>query len=221
MIRDKLKGKIRKAALRFFDMEWEAQDRKTTRDAGVVGDVDTSVIPKIVDGDGDTPGPKHKRLIGRTWLAAQLISDEGGFIVDLRPPAEFAAGHLKGAVSMPGDQIRDRLDELPEQTIRVTLVDAVGSPEAEEMARWLRDEKGWSWARSLQGGFAEWLEHGEQVFTPEKPEGARWAIGDSVKVDDGREGVVQGHRTVGPALAYDVLLADGEVALGLGEKALS
>ncbi len=221
MIRDKLKSTIRKAALRFFDMEWEAQDRKTTRDEGVVGDVDMSVIPNLVDGDGDTPGPNHKTRIGRTWMAAQLISDEGGFIVDVRPPDEFATGHLKGAVSMPGLQVKTRLDELPDKAVRVTLVDAVGAPEVEELARWLREDQDWSWARSLQGGFAEWLEHGEQVFTPEKPDGAAFAVGDSVKLDDGRTGVVQAHRKVGPTLAYDVYLTDGAAALGLSADALS
>jgi rhodanese-related sulfurtransferase/DNA-binding HxlR family transcriptional regulator len=34
-------------------------------------------------------------------------------VIDVRPEAEYAAGHLPGAISIPPDQLESRLDELP------------------------------------------------------------------------------------------------------------
>jgi NADPH-dependent 2,4-dienoyl-CoA reductase/sulfur reductase-like enzyme/rhodanese-related sulfurtransferase len=37
----------------------------------------------------------------------------GEFLLDVRTPAEFAAGHIPGAVNVPIEELRGRLDELP------------------------------------------------------------------------------------------------------------
>lgn len=44
---------------------------------------------------------------------AQAISAGGAVIVDVRTPWEFEAGHAKGAVNIPFDQIAARAGELP------------------------------------------------------------------------------------------------------------
>lgn len=41
------------------------------------------------------------------------LVESGACIIDVRTPEEFAAGHLKGAVNIPLQQIRQRLDEVP------------------------------------------------------------------------------------------------------------
>lgn len=41
------------------------------------------------------------------------LVESGAFILDVRPAAAYAAGHVKGAVSIPMAQLRDRLDEVP------------------------------------------------------------------------------------------------------------
>ncbi len=41
------------------------------------------------------------------------LVEEGAYIVDVRNPPEFAAGHLKGAHNVPLPQLRERLDEIP------------------------------------------------------------------------------------------------------------
>ena len=38
----------------------------------------------------------------------------GALVLDVRPSNEFAAGHLQGALSIPIGELRERLDELPE-----------------------------------------------------------------------------------------------------------
>ena len=72
MIRDRLKNRMRKMAIKAFGMEFDTEDRDPNAGGRAnPDDFDPSVIPKIVDGAGDTPGPNHKEDIGRTWVAAQ------------------------------------------------------------------------------------------------------------------------------------------------------
>src|SRR5262249_10370422 len=43
-----------------------------------------------------------------------VLQSPGNYLVlDVRTPSEFAAGHLPGAVNIPVDELRGRLDELP------------------------------------------------------------------------------------------------------------
>jgi phage shock protein E len=44
---------------------------------------------------------------------AQAIAAGGAVIVDVRTPGEFEAGHARGAVNIPFDQIAARAAELP------------------------------------------------------------------------------------------------------------
>ena len=50
--------------------------------------------------------------IGFKELKARL-KDESVILVDVRPAEEYAAGHIAGAISIPHDQIDDRLREIP------------------------------------------------------------------------------------------------------------
>ena len=213
MIRDRLKSRLRGIALRAFGMERQAEARTTTATTGG-GKYDPSVIPPLVDGDGDTPGPNHKSLIGRTWLAAQLNGGDAGVVVDVRPPVEWIVGIIPTAHLIPGDQLLNRRDLLPAKTRRVTLYDATNEQQAFALAETLRNE-GWTWARALQGGWAEWVEQGERQFIPPAEQG-RWQLADPVE-HDGRRGVVQAIR----ADVADVLYDDGTFALGVELTALS
>jgi NADPH-dependent 2,4-dienoyl-CoA reductase/sulfur reductase-like enzyme/rhodanese-related sulfurtransferase len=42
-----------------------------------------------------------------------LAGDDRPFLLDVRTPQEFAAGHIPGAVNVPVDELRGRLDDLP------------------------------------------------------------------------------------------------------------
>ncbi|NOY27997.1 MAG: rhodanese-like domain-containing protein, partial [Oligoflexia bacterium] len=181
MIRDRLKKVARRAAVKIFHMEFEVEERDpSAATVGHVGDIDESVIPRVVDGDGDTPGPKHKFDIGRTWLAAQIVSGESPFLVDIRTPAECVAGVLPDAFIAPGQTIRQHLENLPPADRRVTVYDQTGDLGSAEVAAWLR-ENGWPLARRLQGGYAEWLEHGEPIAVPTAPQGAEFGPGAPVQ----------------------------------------
>jgi NADPH-dependent 2,4-dienoyl-CoA reductase/sulfur reductase-like enzyme/rhodanese-related sulfurtransferase len=44
---------------------------------------------------------------------ASISSDANEFILDVRSPSEFSAGHIPGATNIPIEELRDRLGELP------------------------------------------------------------------------------------------------------------
>jgi len=41
--------------------------------------------------------------------------DEGGFLLDVRTVGEYERGHLEGAVNIPIDELRNRLDDIPRE----------------------------------------------------------------------------------------------------------
>ena len=55
---------------------------------------------------GDHPAGRRRGGPGRSCA-------ERPFLLDVRTPQEFAAGHIPGAVNIPVDDLRSRLDELP------------------------------------------------------------------------------------------------------------
>ena len=211
-LRDRLAQRARSVAIRALGMEFDTEDRApTSRPKPSGGPIDLSVIPKLVDGDGDTPGPNHREDIGRTWVAAQLAGGVAPFFIDLRPPAEVVAGTLPGARLLPGRLVAQRLHQLPaDRSERITVFDQTGELGSAEMAAWLRDQ-GWTMARRLRGGYAEWIEHAEPVELPQPATGGRLRPGDPARTPDGREGRVL-TSTAGPAgVEVEIHLATGEV----------
>ncbi len=206
MIRKKLRDAARKAALRAFKMEEQAKARETNSTEKEPAPYNPDLIPKVVQGSGDTPGPNHPTLIGRTWVSAQLASGVAPLLVDIRPPEEWCAGHLPGALLLPGHQVAEDPGPLgPDTGVRVTIYDATGGFLAEEVAERLR-AGGFSLARSLQGGWAEWVEHSEPVHSPEPVPAASHQLGEPVELVDGRRGRVQAITLVQGVPAYTLLL---------------
>lgn len=210
MIRDRIKNAARKAGLKFFGMEWEASERPVDHNRGRAAPdaFDPSLIPRVVDGSGDTPGPKHPTNIGRTWVAAQLISNVSPLLIDIRPPQECAGGYIKGAILLPGEQVKQRLDRLPAKDVRVTVYDQLGSDRADALAEWLRGQ-GWHLARRLVGGYAEWIEHGEPIQSPEPPAGGRFIVGQMVERKVGGRAWVQEAISAADGPRYTLWTEDG------------
>ena len=76
----------------------------------------------------------------------------GATLVDARTPAEFAKGGIPGALNIPVDDLRDRLDEVPPGPVVVHC--AVGL-RGHVAARILR-QRGWDDVRNLSGGYTTW-----------------------------------------------------------------
>ncbi len=56
--------------------------------------------------------PSRMNAVGRDELL-QLVGDAEATVVDVRPQREYDEGHMAGAVSIPLDELKSRLDELP------------------------------------------------------------------------------------------------------------
>ena len=75
-------------------------------------------------------------------------------LLDVRPQAEYEAGHLPGAISIPLDELEHRLSELPPDRTVVAYCRGPYCVYADE-ALGLLAEQGWDVAR-LEEGVAEW-----------------------------------------------------------------
>ena len=60
----------------------------------------------------------HPQVDVETMLAAS--AGEQTFLLDVRTPQEFACGHIPGALNIPVDELRSRLDKLPRNRKIVT-----------------------------------------------------------------------------------------------------
>lgn len=99
---------------------------------------------------GDRTGVEE---IGRDELVRRI--DEGDVVViDVRPDAEFAAGHIAGARSIPHDQLADRLAELPRGVEVVAYCRGPFCVYADDAVRLLRSRR--RRARRLRDGYPEW-----------------------------------------------------------------
>jgi rhodanese-related sulfurtransferase len=82
-------------------------------------------------------------------------------VLDVRPTAEFAAGHIAGARSVPIDELHQQLRSLPDDTEIVAYCRGPYCVYADEVVRELR-ERGFRAAR-LEEGFPEWRRAGLPV----------------------------------------------------------
>jgi rhodanese-related sulfurtransferase len=99
---------------------------------------------------GDRSGVEE---IDRDELARRL--DDGDVIVlDVRPAAEYAAGHITGARSIPHDQLAQRLAELPRGVDVVAYCRGPFCIYADDAVRLLRRHR--RRARRLREGYPEW-----------------------------------------------------------------
>ena len=95
---------------------------------------------------------------------ATLASEMGRFqVVDVRYPNEWKAGHIEGAVHIPGDYVFDRVGEL-DPTRPVVTVCRSGSRSA-EAATDLASE-GFD-VQNLEGGLEAWVAEGLPIWTDE------------------------------------------------------
>jgi len=100
------------------------------------------------------------------------VIDGQTVVADARVPAEYAAGHLPGAVSLPVAEVEWRLLPLAERLTPDTpvLVYCGGADceDALDLALKLRD-LGFSDLTLYPGGFAEWTAYGGAVQPGEQP----------------------------------------------------
>ena len=99
--------------------------------------------------------------ISRKELLARLRAGEPLVVVDVRPVEEYRAGHLPGAMSIPLDELEERLRELPREREIVAYCRGPYCAFAPEAVRTLR-RRGFR-ARNLADGLPEWAAAGHGV----------------------------------------------------------
>ena len=99
--------------------------------------------------------------VTRQELARRLQDGDDLVVLDVRPAAEHAAGHLPGAVSIPVAELRRRLAELPRDREIVAYCRGPYCAFAHEAVALLRDE-GFT-AKRLEDGLPEWRSAGLAV----------------------------------------------------------
>lgn len=103
---------------------------------------------------GEYLGEDTVEPVGRADLVDRLRSGRY-LLLDVRPREEFDAGHIEGALSVPLDELVNRISELPRDVEIVAYCRGTFCALSYNAVRMLR-AKGWL-ARRLEGGMLEWL----------------------------------------------------------------
>lgn len=102
---------------------------------------------------------KHIQEIDAATAQSQLGSS---LILDVREPAEFAAGHLPGAINIPRGVLEFQIGNHPafqgKQTADITVYCQTGGRSA--LATHALNQLGYAQAVSMAGGFKVWAESG-------------------------------------------------------------
>lgn len=86
-------------------------------------------------------------------------------VIDVRPTAEYAAGHIPGARSLPPDEVRRRLRTIPKHSEIVAYCRGPFCVYADDVVRSLQ-RRGVR-ARRLEDGFPEWKRAGHEIAVGE------------------------------------------------------
>jgi rhodanese-related sulfurtransferase/DNA-binding transcriptional ArsR family regulator len=110
-------------------------------------------LPEVPGAAAALLGPPDTEEIGREELWRRAQAGEVT-VIDVRPREEYAGGHLPGALSVPLDELAERLAELPEDAEVVAYCRGPYCTLSHDAVRLLR-ERG-RLARRLPDGVLEW-----------------------------------------------------------------
>ncbi len=94
--------------------------------------------------------------------ATQLINRRNAIVIDLRPSAEYAAGHLPSARSVEYAELASRLSQVAKNKSAPVLLVCQNGQQSNKAAKAVR-EAGYGEVHVLQGGVAEWQKAGMPV----------------------------------------------------------
>ncbi|MEO3762994.1 rhodanese-like domain-containing protein [Streptomyces sp. B8F3] len=140
-------------------------------------------------------------------------------VIDVRTPAEYASGHLPGAVNIPLDHVRRALDDIRDAAERRDLLVVCASGARSESACKLLAEQGIA-AATLVGGTGAWAAAGHDLDTPVACDTrAGWSMERQVRFTAG--GVVLLGLLLGVLVHPALLLIPAGIAGGLVFSALT
>jgi rhodanese-related sulfurtransferase len=110
--------------------------------------------------------PLLRKGTGGPWVntlqATQLMNRDDALVVDLRPAAEFAGGHILGARNIPLADLERRAGELDKHKAKPLIVHCGDGNRAGGGAALLR-KHGFANVLNLSGGYAAWQQAGLPV----------------------------------------------------------
>lgn len=118
----------------------------------LVRSVATERVPEVARARGAYLGPDTDQ-VSREELLRRAAAGEV-VVLDVRPAEEYAAGHIPGALSIPVDELAERLDELPAEQEVVAYCRGAWCVFAHEAVRVLTADG--RRARRLDEGMLEW-----------------------------------------------------------------
>ena len=102
-------------------------------------------------------------MIRPNQLRARQEMGEGPLVLDVRSPEEFAAGHVPGAMNIPGDELPAHLETLPRSRPIIVYCNMQHPGDSRsERATMLLRRAGLD-ATTMAGGFPAWREAGYPV----------------------------------------------------------
>lgn len=93
--------------------------------------------------------------------AAELrsrLDDPDVIVVDVRSAAEYAQGHVPGAISLPAAELKQKVDEIPRNVEIIAYCQGPYCVLSPDVVRFLRSNG--RTARPLDGGMTRWLREG-------------------------------------------------------------
>ena len=121
-------------------------------------------------GSSPTAAPGQSTAVGQpaalpaevdVATGATLVND-GAFLLDVREPDEWAAGHVDGATLIPLGQLAGRVGEVPRDQ-QIVVMCRSGNRSAE--GRDILLQAGFPSVTSMAGGINEWIAQGNPVVT--------------------------------------------------------
>ncbi len=106
--------------------------------------------------------PPVPRIGAESLLAREAAHDPALVVLDVRTAAEFAAGHVPGAINVPHDEIERRLDELAGLRDKDVVVYCKGGRRA-ELALEVLGRHGYPRLLHLDGDMQGWEAAGRPV----------------------------------------------------------
>jgi rhodanese-related sulfurtransferase len=94
--------------------------------------------------------------------ATQLINRRNAVVIDLRPAAEFGAGHLPAARSVEFGELQTKLAQVARNKSAPLLLVCQNGQQSQKAAK-LAQEAGYGEVHVLQGGVAAWQQAGMPV----------------------------------------------------------
>jgi rhodanese-related sulfurtransferase len=114
-------------------------------------------------GEPNPPPAEVAPMTQEQLLEHQANHPDHLFVLDVRTPAEYAEGHVPGAVNVPHDQLASRIAEVPKDK-DVVLYCRSGRRAA--LAADVLTAHGYTRLSHLEGDMQAWVEKGRRVEKP-------------------------------------------------------